>query len=379
LSTNVPFVDLRPLHDRMADDLSAAIERVRKNSFYILGEQCERFENEFAEYHGIRHAIGVGNGFDALALAVRGLGLGTGDEVIVCAHSFVASVSAIVLSGAQPVFVDSLPNQLTIDPERVASAISPRTRAILIVHLYGLLNPMEDVLSLAQKHDLFVIEDVAQAHGASLSGQKAGTIGTVGCFSFYPTKNLGALGDGGAIITRDDRLAERLRLLRNYGSNEKYKHDIVGVNSRLDELQASILRTKLPRLDSWNAERRQIAEQYVRALEGFVSLPSRPRTSERGRDHVHHLFVIQTEDRDLVRERMKGLGVETAVHYPVPVHLQPAFASLGVKAGTFPHAEKAASELISLPLFIGMTEAQRDHVIDVVKSSLPCGNATGTA
>lgn len=368
---HVPFVDLRPLHDSLADDISEAIRRVRERSFYILGEECERFEKEFAAYHGIRHSIGVGNGFDALALTVHALGLGPGDEVVVCAHSFVASVSAIVLSGATPVFVDSLPGSLTIDPEKLAGCITPRTRAIMIVHLYGFLNPMEEVLSLARRHDLFVIEDVAQAHGATLNGQKAGTLGTVGCFSFYPTKNLGALGDGGAIITHDDRLAERFRLLRNYGSTSKYQHEIVGVNSRLDELQAAILRAKLPHLDAWNEDRRQIATRYYDELEEFVHLPSRPRPNGDGGDHVHHLFVVQTKEREYVRKRMKALGVETAVHYPVPVHLQPAFESLGVGKGTFPEAEKGASELISLPMFVGLTGEQQDHVIDVLKRCLP--------
>lgn len=367
----VPFVDLRPLHDSLAGEISAAIERVRERSFYILGEECEQFEAEFAAYHGVRHAISVGNGFDALALTVQALGIGPGDEVIVCAHSFVASVSAIVLSGATPVFVDSLPTQLTIDPEKLADAITSRTRAIMIVHLYGLLNPMEEVLSLARHHDLFVIEDVAQAHGASLHGKKAGTLGTVGCFSFYPTKNLGALGDGGAILMNDDRLAERLRLLRNYGSKAKYQHEIVGVNSRLDELQAAILRMKLPHLDSWNEARRQIAVRYIRELEQSVHLPIRPRANGDGQDHVHHLFVIQTKHRDAVREGMKALGVETAIHYPVPVHLQPAFESLGMEPGTFANAEKGASELISLPLFVGITMEQQHHVVDALRRCLP--------
>lgn len=371
MNRHVPFVDLRPLHDSLAGEISAAIERVRERSFYILGEECEQFEAEFAAYHEVRHAIGVGNGFDALALTVQALGIGPGDEVIVCAHSFVASVSAIVLSGATPVFVDSLSAQLTIDPEKLANAITSRTRAIMIVHLYGLLNPMEQVLSLARDHELFVIEDVAQAHGAVLNGQKAGSFGTAGCFSFYPTKNLGALGDGGAIITNDDRLAERLRLLRNYGSRAKYQHEIVGVNSRLDELQSAILRVKLPHLDSWNEARRQIAATYTHELESSFLLPTRPRANGDGRDHVHHLFVIRTKNRDAVREGMKALGVETAIHYPVPVHLQPAFESLGMKPGRFPNAEIGAAELISLPLFVGMTMEQQHHVVDALMQCLP--------
>ena len=367
MSVRVPFVDLRPMHNAIKDEISAAIDRVRDRSFYILGEECRLFEEEFAAYHGVPHAIGVGNGFDALALTVRAMGLGPGDEVIICAHSFVASVAAIMLAGAQPVFVDALPNALTIDPEKLRAVITPRTRAILIVHLYGLFNPMEEVLELAERHGLFVIEDVAQAHGAEFNQQKAGTLGTAGCFSFYPTKNLGALGDGGAIITRDAKLAERLRLLRNYGSNAKYQHDIVGVNSRLDELQAAILRAKLPCLDSWNQARQRAATHYYRELAGIAELPSQPRDRENGRDHVQHLFVIQTDDRDGVRERMKSLGVETAIHYPVPLHLQPAFAELGYGTGSFPHAERAASELISLPIFVGISEEKQDAVINAVR------------
>ena len=366
---NVLFYDLLPQHNAIETDISAAIARVRDRSFYILGPEVDEFESEFAQYHEVPHAISVGNGFDALALTLRGLGIGPGDEVITTTHTFIATVGAISASGATPVLVDCRADSLSIDPEAVRAAITPRTRAVIAVHLYGLIADVDALTQLAERHHLALIEDAAQAHGARWRNKRAGTFGIAGCFSFYPTKNLGALGDGGAIITRDDALAHRLRLLRNYGSTAKYHHEIIGFNSRLDDVQAAILRIKLERLDEWNNQRRAISAVYRHELAEKVTIPAVPRTEDAS-DHAYHLFVIETENRDEVRRRLDATGVQTAIHYPIPTHRQKAYEHLGYGAGSFPNAERAADRLISLPLFPGMKLDQQVYVIDSLKHAM---------
>lgn len=364
----VPFVDLRPMHDAIDREISSAIQRVRDRSFFILGEEDERFEEEFARYLGVPHVVSVGNGYDALALTFRALDLNAGDEVVCCAHTFAPCITAIAQTGAKPVLVDCTADRLTLNPAAVRAAITPRTKAILIVHLYGLLTPqMEEVVQLAERHGLALIEDAAQAHGAMRQGKRAGTFGAAGCFSFYPTKNLGALGDGGAVATGDSKLAERLRMLRNYGTTKKYWHEEFGYNSRLDEIQAAILRAKLPHLDTWNKSRRHAAKIYERNLQGRVRIPSLADPDGDDLDHVFHLFVVMASERDRIRQELLQRGIQTAVHYPNPVHLQPAFAFLGESAGRFPMAERAADELISLPMFVGIDEEQIGLVVEAVE------------
>jgi dTDP-3-amino-3,4,6-trideoxy-alpha-D-glucose transaminase len=366
----VLFYDLLPQHNAIDAEISAAIDRVRDRSFYILGPEVEAFEAEYSQFHGVPHTISVGNGFDALALTLRGLGIGPGDEVITTTHTFIATVGAISASGATPILVDCHRDTLSIDPVAVESAISPRTKAIIAVHLYGRIADIESLGRIAERHHLALIEDAAQAHGARMGNRLSGTFGIAGCFSFYPTKNLGALGDGGAIITRDAELAHRLRLLRNYGSTAKYQHEVVGFNSRLDDIQAAILRAKLARLDEWNNQRRSIASRYRDLLDGHVEIPAIPHDPS-AEDHSYHLFVVACERRDEVRTVMDRAGIQTAIHYPTPVHLQKAYESLGYHRGAFPNAEAAARRLVSLPLFPGMPIEQTEWVaaslIDAVK------------
>jgi dTDP-4-amino-4,6-dideoxygalactose transaminase len=358
------------MHEAMKRDLDQAIQRVLDRSYFILGPEAKAFDEEFAAFHSVRHAIGTGNCLDSLQLVLRAMDLKADDEVITTTHTFVATASAIVLAGAKPVLVDCEPGTLAIDPQAVSSAITARTKGILAVHLYGRVAPMEELLPLAERHGLFLVEDTAQAHGALWRGQRAGSLGTAGCFSFYPTKNLGALGDGGSVITRDDALAERVRLLRNYGTLEKYEHAVVGLNSRLDDMQAAILREKLKRLDDWSEQRRRAAAIYHRELASLVEIPALPRGDGDGSDHVYHLFVIRVADRDRVRAELLQRGIRTEIHYPVPIHRQKAFASFGWKKGEFPQAEQAASELISLPFFVGITPEQQGAVVDALRAVL---------
>ncbi|MBX9653186.1 DegT/DnrJ/EryC1/StrS family aminotransferase [bacterium] len=367
----VLFYDLLPQHNLIDAEISAAIDRVRNRSFYILGPEVEAFEAEYSGFHGVPHTISVGNGFDALALTLRGLGIGPGDEVITTTHTFIATVGAISASGATPILVDCQRDTLSIDPVAVEAAITPRTKAVIAVHLYGRIAEMESLVRITERHHLALIEDAAQAHGARIGKQLAGTFGVAGCFSFYPTKNLGALGDGGAIITRDAALAHRLRLLRNYGSTAKYQHEIVGFNSRLDDIQAAILRAKLTRLDEWNDQRRSIAARYLERLQGQVDVPALPRDCS-AVDHAYHLFVVACECRDEVRAKMDRAGIQTAIHYPIPVHRQKAYESLGYQQGEFPNAEAAARRLISLPLFPGMPKEQIEWVITSLIDAVNC-------
>jgi dTDP-4-amino-4,6-dideoxygalactose transaminase len=326
---------------------------------YVLGPEVEAFEREFAAFLGIGHAVGVANGTDAVELALRAAGIGPGDEVITVAHTAVATVCAIERSGARPIFVDVKPDDYTIDPRAIPAAITPRTRAIVAVHLYGQPARMKELRAVADRNKLLLIEDCAQAHGARYGGRFVGTFGHVAAFSFYPTKNLGAFGDGGAVVTPDGALADRVRRLRNYGQADRYRHeDAGGFNSRLDELQAALLRVGLRRLAEENAERQRLADRYLSRLR----LPALP-CSMPGTDHVYHLFVVRHPNRDGFRDGLRRRGVETLVHYPIPVHLQPAYARLGGKPGDLPVTERAAREVLSLPLYPGLTNEQQDTTI----------------
>jgi dTDP-4-amino-4,6-dideoxygalactose transaminase len=350
----IPFNDLRPVQSLLAGELGAAAQRVLASGWYILGPELEAFEAAFAAYHGVRHAVGVANGTDAVELALRALGIGEGDEVITVAHTAVATVCAVERAGARPVLVDIDETTYTMDPAAAAAAITPRTRALLPVHLYGHPADMAALAALATRHGLALVEDCAQAHGAHCEGRRVGTIGQLGAFSFYPTKNLGAYGDAGAVITDDPALAQRVRSLRNYGQSRRYHHLEPGQNSRMDELQAALLRVKLAHLDEHNALRRRLARTYSDCLEGVVTPASR-----QGADHVFHLYVVRHPRRDALMEALAEREVQTLIHYPVPVHLQPAYQHLG---GALPVTERIAREILSLPLYVGLDAREAGFV-----------------
>jgi dTDP-4-amino-4,6-dideoxygalactose transaminase len=355
----VPFLDLAAAHAELAADLAAAFERVRTTNRLILGPETEAFEAEFAAYCGARHCVGVGNGLEALQLILLAYGIGPGDEVLVPANTFIATWLAVTHVGATPVPVEPEAASYNLDPERIAAAVTPRTRAVVAVHLYGHPADMDAIVTVARRHGLRVIEDAAQAHGARYRGRRAGTLGDAAGFSFYPVKNLGALGDGGAVTTDDDACADRLRMLRNYGSHAKYHHELAGMNSRLDELQAALLRVKLRCLDAWNARRRERAAFYADALAGCgLGLP--PHAD--GCEPVWHLFVVRSPARDALQAHLRNAGVETLIHYPVPPHRQPAYAGLQLGEGTLPISERLHREVLSLPMGPHLTAAQAEHV-----------------
>jgi dTDP-4-amino-4,6-dideoxygalactose transaminase len=367
----VPLLDLKQQHAALRDQLRAALERVLDSQQFILGEDVRLLESELASYTRARHAVGCGSGSDALLLALLALDVREGAEVITTPFSFFATAGAVVRTGARPVFVDIEPRTYNIDANRIEAALNERTRALLPVHLYGQCAEMDEILRLSQKHGVPVIEDAAQAIGAEdAAGRSAGSIGDVGCFSFYPTKNLGAAGEAGLVTTNDDNLAERLRRLRVHGGATEYHHDEVGFNSRLDTLQAAVLRVKLPHLDAWSDARRERADAYTRllseaGLEEFVTPPFvRP-----GARHIFHQYVIRVPQarRDPLIKHLKANGVGTKVYYPVPLHLQPCFADLGYREGDFPESERAARETLALPMFPELTRGQQEHVVETVR------------
>ena len=369
--TAIPLVDLKAAYHRLQAEIDAAVARVLAGGWYILGPEVSAFEAEFAAYLGVEHAVGVASGTDAVLLALRALGVGPGDEVITVAHTAVATVAAIELAGATPCFVDIDPVTYTLDPARLAAAVTSRTRAIIPVHLYGAPADVDAVLTVARAHHLLVIEDCAQAHGARYRGQRVGTLGDAAAFSFYPTKNLGALGDGGAVASNRPEVAERLRLLRQYGWRERYVSDVAGYNSRLDELQAAILRVRLRHLDAENAARRRLAARYDAALAGLpIALPAaRPDDTP-----VYHLYVIRAAARDALAEHLRGCGIGTGVHYPVPVHRQPGYAHLGYGPGRLPATEAAAEQVLSLPMYPDLTEAAADAVAVAIRRFYETGS-----
>jgi dTDP-4-amino-4,6-dideoxygalactose transaminase len=364
----IEFNNLKPLHDSLAAEISSAIQRVLDRAWYILGPEVEAFETAFARYHGVAHAVGVANGTDAIELALRAAGIGVGDEVITVAHTAVATVCAVERAGASAVLVDIDPHTYTMDPAAARAALTPRTRALLPVHLYGHPANLVELRELANRHHLLLLEDCAQAHGARLGGRLVGTWGDAGAFSFYPTKNLGACGDGGAIITQDGQLAERLRRLRQYGQTQRYHHRDRGVNSRLDELQAAILSVKLAHLDAHHAERRRLAACYHHSLQGVVLPDEHPRGLPV--QHAYHLYVIRHPERDWLQTVLKTLGIGTLIHYPIPIHLQPAYQDLGYRPGSLPVTERVANEILSLPLYIGLREEEVQTVAQAIVASL---------
>jgi dTDP-4-amino-4,6-dideoxygalactose transaminase len=356
---SLPFVDLAAQRAALGEALERACLGALRRGDYILGDDVSNFEAEFARYCSVGHGVGVDSGTSALELALRAYDIGPGDEVITAANTFVATAFAISHCGARPVLVDCDPLTYTIDVTRIEAAITPRTRAILPVHLYGQPAEMDAISAIAGAHGLVVIEDACQAHGARDSGRRAGSLGDAAAFSFYPAKNLGAQGDGGIVVTDDELVAERLRRLRNYGASDKYRSESIGYNRRLDTMQAAMLRVKLARLDSWNAARRRHASQYDAAL-ADVAL-SRPWTRD-GVEHVWHLYVVEVPDRDGVRERLAGCGIDTGIHYPIPVHLQPAYRDLGYARGDFPVAEHCAGAILSLPMYPELPDGAAERV-----------------
>ena len=363
----VPFVDLNAQYTTLAPEVAAAIQRTLERSDYILGEDVGLFEEEFARYIGARHAVGVGSGLAALELALRAYGIGPGDEVITAANTFIATVLSILAVGAKPLLVDAHPTTYNLDPAALAAAITPRARAILPVHLYGQPADLEPILAIAKQHNLLVIEDAAQAHGATYAGRRAGSWGHAAAFSFYPAKNLGALGDAGMVVTSDAAIAEKVRQLRNYGQRVKYEHVVAGTNSRLDTIQAAVLRVKLRHLDQWNAARRAHAAGYGSAL---ADLPIELPVTLPKAEHVYHLYVVQVDNRDVVQEKLRAQEVSTGIHYPIPIHLQQACTPLGYRRGDFPVTERAASRVLSLPMYPEMTQAQRRHVTSALSQAV---------
>jgi dTDP-4-amino-4,6-dideoxygalactose transaminase len=364
---SVPFVDLQAQYRSIKSEVDAAIQRVLDTSAFILGREVEAFERAFGEYVGAEFCVGVSNGTAAIQLALTACGVGGGDEVIVPANTFFATAEAVSTAGASPVFVDCDPDSSNIDASKIESAITPRTRAVAPVHLYGQPADLDAVFEVAERHNLIVIEDAAQAHGARYKGRRVGPLGRAGCFSFYPGKNLGAYGEGGAVVTNDADVARRVRLLRDHGSEQKYRHEIVGYNFRLEGIQGAVLNVKLRHLDRWNELRREHAALYRELLAPHADAGSFTLQREmQYAESVYHLFVIQADARDALQRFLSAAGVQTGIHYPVPVHLQPAYASLGHKEGDFPEAERQARRLLSLPMFAELTERQIVYVAQAV-------------
>lgn len=358
---HVPFVSFRPMERELDADLRAAFERVYQRSWYIEGEEGHAFEKAFAAYCGAGYCIGCGNGLDALMLALKALGVGEGDEVIVPSHTFIATALAVTYSGAAPVFVEPDIRTYNIDPARIEAAVTPRTKAIMPVHLYGQPADMDPIMAIAKKHGLYVVEDCAQAHGAAYKGKQIGTFGDAAGFSFYPGKNLGALGDAGAAVTGSPELAAKIRALGNYGSDYKYHHICQGNNSRLDEFQAAFLAAKLPHLDRMNRERRRIAGRYLAEIDNpLLTLPYvLPET-----EPVWHIFAVRCDRREELAAYLEEAGIATNKHYPIPMHLQGAYAELGIPKDSLPIAEKISATELSLPMYYGMAEEEISYVVE---------------
>ncbi|HEY0081821.1 MAG TPA: DegT/DnrJ/EryC1/StrS family aminotransferase [Pyrinomonadaceae bacterium] len=365
---SVPLLDLKQQHAHLREELRAALDRILDSQQFVLGEEVRLLETELARYSATRHAVGCASGSDALLLALMALDIKAGDEVITTPFSFFATASAIARTGATPVFVDIEPRTYNLDPSLVEAAITPRTRAIMPVHLYGQCAAMDALLEIAARHALPIIEDAAQAIGAEDAGRRAGSLGRIGCFSFYPTKNLGAAGDAGLLTTDDDALAERLRRLRVHGGATEYLHTEIGINSRLDALQAAVLRVKLPHLDGWSQARRERAETYSLLLAN-AHLPfdlHAPFIREHVR-HIFHQYVVRVpEHRDAVVEHLKANGVGVKIYYPVPLHMQECFRYLGYEPGALPEAERAARETLALPIYPELRLEQQQYVVDVL-------------
>ena len=362
----IPFVDLATQHAAIQSEINAAIQQVLSQSNFILGSQVEEFEQVFARFVGSEHAVGVSSGLDALRLALMALDVGSGDEVILPANTYIATALAVSSTGARPVLVDCDSETYNVDVSLIEPAITPRTRAIIPVHLTGQSADMEPIVEIAERHDLDIVEDAAQSHGTQYKDQPCGSIGTVGCFSFYPGKNLGACGDGGMATTDDAKLAKRLRRLRNYGQQAKYQHVEKGLNARLDTLQAAILTVKLRYLPQWNKARAVHAEKYKEILTGVGDLVFQRRVPYS--THIYHLFMVETEQRAALQKHLNAARIGTGIHYPVPIHLQQAYADLGYGKGDFPEAEQLAERTLSLPMFPELRSDQIGRVAEEIKS-----------
>ncbi|MBA3513724.1 MAG: DegT/DnrJ/EryC1/StrS family aminotransferase [Pyrinomonadaceae bacterium] len=360
----IPYVDLKAQYLSIKEEIDAAIAEVLESCQFVLGEKVEAFETDFADYCQTRYALGVNSGTSALHLALLAAGVKPGDEVITVSYTFVASVAAIRYTGARPVLVDIDPRCGTMDPARLEAAITPRTKAIMPVHLYGACADMDAILEISHRHDLTVVEDAAQAHGAEYKGTRAGSIGNLACFSFYPGKNLGAYGEGGAVVTNDAEYAKIIRRLRDHGQSQKNYHDAVGYNYRMEGMQGAVLGVKLRHLDDWNRTRRKHAADYRRALAdtGVCLLEEMPYTRS-----VNHIFPVFTPQRDKLVEHLKARGVSTGIHYPIPVHLQLGYRDLGYNLGDFPHTEQACDEVLSLPMYAELSTAEVTEVSDLIR------------
>jgi dTDP-3-amino-3,4,6-trideoxy-alpha-D-glucose transaminase len=361
----IPLTRLDNADPALLDELLAEVERVARSAAFTLGTEVEAFETELAAYCGTAHAVGISSGTEALVLALRALDIGPGDEVVVPANSFIATAEAVSLVGATPRFVDVDPSTALVTAELLEPAIGPRTRCLIPVHLYGRTVEMDSILSLARERGVFVVEDACQAHGARIGGRRAGSLADAGCFSFYPAKNLGAWGDGGALVTNDERIADQVRLLRSHGERPRYHHRVPGTTARLDALQAAVLRVKLRRLDAANAGRRRVAAQLGAALAGAPVRPPAPVAADG--DHVFHQYVVATHARDALREHLAAQGIATAIHYPVPIHRTDAYASAGLGPGSLPVSEALAEQSCSLPMHPSLTAGEIERVAAAVQ------------
>ena len=357
----IPFVNLKKEYESIQNELNQAVNETLERGYFVLGEEVKRFEGEFSKYIGSKYSIGLNSGSDALFFAIKSLGIGNGDEVITVSHTFISTVDAIVKNGAKPVFVDIDPETYCMDASKIEDKITERTKAILPVHLYGHPANLGYILEIASEYGLFLIEDACQAHGAEYGGKKVGSIGDIGCFSFYPTKNLGAWGDGGIAVTDNEEIKEKLRLLRNYGQSQKNYHDFVGYNSRLDEIQAAVIRVKLKYLDYWNERRRKIAKSYNELLGDVIKPLERDYAK-----HVYHLYVIRHKERDKIRQHLLNNGIQSQIHYPCPVHEQKAYSRLGYSL-KLPITEKITDEILSLPMHPWLEENDVEMVCDSLK------------
>lgn len=360
----IPFLNFEPVNSLLEEEIYTTFRRVYKSNWYIQGQELELFEKEYALLNRTEYAVGVSNGLDALVLALKSLNIGSGDEVIVPSNTYIATVLAVTHVGATPVFVEPRITTYNINPELIPAAITKRTKAIIPVHLYGQACEMAEIMKIAKSHNLYVIEDNAQAHLSSYNGKLTGSFGDINGTSFYPGKNLGALGDAGAVTTDNKMLARKIETLRNYGSQKKYYNEVIGFNNRLDELQAAFLRVKLKHLEEWTKKRKKIAEQYIASLSHRTDLVL-PYTHSNA-DHVFHLFVVRSSKRDALQEELCAKGIQTMIHYPVPPHLQKAYRNLGYKKGDFPIAEEIANTCLSLPIWPGMLKHEISKVISSI-------------
>jgi dTDP-4-amino-4,6-dideoxygalactose transaminase len=363
---NVPFLDLKAQYRQIENEVLPMVTEAMQNGAFIGGPQVLAFEEEFAAFCDSRYCIGVGSGTDALRFALMAVGVGSGHEVITVANTFIATTEAISQAGASPVFVDVNPQTCNMNPGQIEAAITDKTKAIVPVHLYGQPVDMDPILDIAERRGLVVVEDAAQAHGALYKGNKAGSFGSAGCFSFYPGKNLGAFGEGGAVVTQDEKIAQTIRMIRDHGQEKKYYHDMEGFNGRLDAIQAGVLRIKLKRLADWNESRRKNAAYYSERLSGIdgIQLPYEADFTQ----SVYHLYVIHTEQRDALQKFLADRGIATGLHYPKPLHLQKAYSHLGIKEGAFPATENSARGLLSLPMFPELSNEQMDYVVAQIKN-----------